>query len=464
MSDVSTKSAAVTAMEPDWALVDDLMGGTTAMRDAGTTRMPQWPLEDAKAYAARLATATLYPAFSETVASMAGRVFGKPLVIGDDVPEDVQARVLPNVDMEGRNLHSFASDVFELAMAHGLSFILVDHPRVEGARTQADERALGARPYWVSINARQVLGWRTEMVAGNHRLAQFRYKELISEPDGEFGSASVEQIRVLEPGRCRLYRQVKDVWVLHEDFATSLAEIPIVPVYTGRTGFMTAVPPLLELAHLNVKHWQSQSDQDTILHTARVPLLLRKGAQTEQNADGTVKPMQISGSVVDVPEGGDLAYVEHSGAAIEAGHKSLDELKEQMKLAGAKLLTATVLSLSESQAEDEQSKEVSQLAAMAEKLTDALDQALVFTAQWMKIAGEAGHTEIGADLTLGPVSVQGVEALTKIEGRSVSAETVFDAAKRAGLVPSDRTWEDEQGRMSATPPAPPSLPVLGAIE
>jgi hypothetical protein len=461
MPDVSTKSAAVQAMEADWALMDDLMGGTTAMRDAGTVRMPQWPLEDEKAYAARLATATLFPAFSETVASMAGRVFGKPLVIGDDVPAEIQDRVLPNVDMAGRNLHAFASDVFELAMAHGLSFILVDHPRVEGAKTQADEQALGVRPYWVHIGAQQVLGWRTELTNGRHRLTQFRYQEVICEPDGEFGAVDVEQIRVLEPGRCRLYRRVNGEWTMTDDIVITVPEIPIVTVYTGRTGFMTAKPPLLELAHLNVKHWQSQSDQDTILHTARVPLLLRKGAEPQLDPEtGKPMPMQISGSLIDVPESGDMKYVEHTGAAIEAGHKSLEELKEQMKLAGAKLLTATVLSLSESQAEDEQSKEVSQLAAMAEKLTDALDQALVFTAQWMNIPGEAGHTEIGADLTLGPVSVQGVETMTKIEGRSVSAESVFDAAKRAGLVPSDRTWEDEQGRMSATPPAPPVRPVV----
>jgi hypothetical protein len=462
MADVSTKSAAVVAMEPDWALVDDLMGGTKAMRAAATTRMPRWPLETAEAYNARLATATLLPAFSETVATMAGRVFAKPLAVGEDVLPQIATDVLPNVDLEGRNLHAFAADVFEEALSKGLSFILVDFPRVEGAVTRADEKRIGARPYWVQIKARQVLGWKSQLVDGLHRLTQFRYREAVSIDDGEFGSQDIEQVRVLEPGRCRLYRKdEKKEWQPFEDFPISVTEIPLVPIYTGRTGFLTAVPPLLELAHLNVKHWQSQSDQDTILHTARVPLLLRKGAEAEQNPDGTPKPMQISGSLIDVPEGGDLKYVEHTGAAIEAGQTSLEALEDQMKTAGAKLLTKTVLSLSESQSADEQAKEVSQLAAMAEALTDGLDQALVFTAQWMGITGEAGHIALGADLSDGAPSVQGAETLLKAEAAGVvSKSTVFAGLKRAGLVASDVDWEGEQQRVNEQPPAPPARVVL----
>jgi hypothetical protein len=457
MSDVSTISAAVEAMADDWALVDDLMGGTLAMRQAARNRMPQWPLEDPAEYVARLAVATLLPAYSETVASMAGRVFAKPIVVGEDMQERIAAEIVPNVDMEGRNLHVFASEWFEVALNHGVAFALVDFPRNDGAKTLADEQASGVRPYWVLVRATQMLGFRSELVNGAHRLVQFRFLESVTEADGEFGEKFVEQVRVLEPGRCRLYRKGDGGWVLHEDFAVSLPEIPLVALYTNRTGYMTAKPPLLELAHLNVKHWQSQSDQDTILHIARVPLLARIGAENDQvDEDGNPRPMQVNKSIIDLPKDGDLKYVEHTGKAIEAGQKSLDELEEQMKVAGAKLLTQTVLSLSESQAEDEQSKEISQLAGMAETMTDAIDQALKLTAEWMKLAGEAGHVSIGADLTQGTTTVQGAETLLKAEAAGIiSKETAFGGLKRSGLVPSDTEWEDEQTRINTTPPAPP---------
>jgi hypothetical protein len=47
-----------------------------------------------------------------------------------------------------------------------------------------------------------------------------------------------------------------------------------------RCAFGDGEPPLLDLAYLNVKHWQSQSDQDNILHIARVPILALIGVRT----------------------------------------------------------------------------------------------------------------------------------------------------------------------------------------
>jgi hypothetical protein len=89
-------------------------------------------------------------------------------------------------------------------------------------------------------------------------------------------------------------------------------------------------------------------------------------------------------------------------------------------------------------------------------MTDAIDQALKLTAQWMKLPGEAGHVSIGADLTQGTTTVQGAETLLKAEAAGiVSKETAFGGLKRSGLVPSDTEWQDEQQRINETPPAPP---------
>jgi hypothetical protein len=46
---------------------------------------------------------------------------------------------------------------------------------------------------------------------------------------------------------------------------------------------MRGSPPLLNLALLNIKHWQSQSEQDNILHVARVPLLVAYGLGKGRN-------------------------------------------------------------------------------------------------------------------------------------------------------------------------------------
>lgn len=82
---------------------------------------------------------------------------------------------------------------------------------------------------------------------------------------------------------------------------------------------MRGSPPLLNLALLNIKHWQSQSEQDNILHVARVPLLVAYGL-----ADGeTLTIGSSSATRFDDRQRQGLEYVEHTGAAIEAGKISL---------------------------------------------------------------------------------------------------------------------------------------------
>lgn len=90
--------AAVEEMREHWKLIDCIKGGTSAMREAGRRICPSGNSrrED---YEARLKLATLHPAFEETVGAMVGRVFAKPVVIGDDVPQEI-ADLLTDVDTE----------------------------------------------------------------------------------------------------------------------------------------------------------------------------------------------------------------------------------------------------------------------------------------------------------------------------------------------------------------------------
>jgi hypothetical protein len=446
---VESKSAAVEAMEASWSLVSCLMGGTDAMRAAGRTYLPQMPMEGGSEYTCRLAVATLFPAFSETVGQMAGRLFSEPLQIGDDVPS-VIIEQLGNADLEGRNIDGVAGEWFSKALEKGLCHALVDFPPMEGVvANAAEERASGARPYIVLIDPINVLGWRSQRINGIETLLQVRIIEAAEEDDGEFGTASVSQIRVIEPTGWRTYREQgeegKKEWVLHEEGSLSLGKIPLVTLYTKRTGFMQGKPPLLELAHLNVKHWQSQSDQDTILHTARVPLLARIGADFGE--DGA--PVVIASSTIDLPTGGDIKYVEHTGAAIGAGAESLVALEEQMKAAGAKVLTKTVLSLSDNQAKDESDKELSQLGRMARSLEDALDQVLQLFADWQKLP-DGGSIEVVADLDADVLTGANVDVLLdSVVAGTLSPETYFEELKRRSLISDELEWVEEQARIKA---------------
>ncbi|HDR0728216.1 TPA: DUF4055 domain-containing protein, partial [Pasteurella multocida] len=87
----------------------------------------------------------------------------------------------------------------------------------------------------------------------------------------------------------------------------------------------------------------------------------------------------------------------HSGNAIGAGKESIKELESQMLVAGAKLLIKNIIAMTESQARDEQGKEISQLRLYANKFEDALDLALEYVGFWLGIEN-VGNVEISGNI------------------------------------------------------------------
>lgn len=453
MSDDPSKTLPVVdEMRQDWAIVDALMGGTRAMRKAGVTYLPKWPKEEPDAYQARLKTSTLLPAYSETVQNMTGRVFADPITLTNDVPEPIK-EMAEDFDLQGNNLQVWAQSLFSAGLSHGLCHVLADYPMAGGLKTKADEKSAGVRPYAVIIKPGQVLGWRSANKGGQQVLTQFRYMERVEVDDGEFGTKGVDQIRVLVPGAWSTYIEVADdkgtkSWQKNGEGLTSLTDIPLTTFYTKRTGFMTATPPLLELANMNIKHWQSQSDQDNILHVARVPMLAVIGI--EEGVDITVG----AGSATRLPRDADMKWVEHTGKAIEAGRQSLLDLVDDMRLAGAKLLQKDKQSVkTATQAGEDACQEMSPLQTMAGQLEDALDQVLQFFADWMK-APEGGHVKVEGNFDSDFSPETSVPALIQLSTmQKISDQTLFGELQRRHVLSDELTWGEELVRIGAQAPA-----------
>lgn len=400
MPDISTPNLDYGNMVQAWDINDALMGGTLYMRQLGEAYLPRWPKEDKEDYKKRLAVATLLPAYEETINQNVGRVFAEPIQLGENVPDQLR-EFAKNVDLEGSRLGVWAQAFFSLAMQYGLSHALVDYPRVdaEQVKTKADEKATGARPYVTMLNPRQVIGWKSKMVSGKVQLTALRIKEVVVEDGDDFGQTKVEQIRLLTPGQVQIYRKAtgdnaQANWTLHEEWQTSRKDITLVTLYTKRTGFMCGSPPLLNMALLNVKHWQSQSEQDNILHVARVPQLMVFGLEEGQElVIGSSSATQFS----DRQKQG-LEYVEHTGTSISAGKESLTDLVEQMRQAGAKLLrTDNTSTKSVDQTSEEKMQEQSPLYTMATSLEDAIDNILQIMAEYIG-ESEGGNVDVRTEL------------------------------------------------------------------
>ena len=142
-------------------------------------------------------------------------------------------------------------------------------------RILAEERAEGRRPYFCHVDAASNLGMaasRLHPMPGSP-LTQIRIHEYVTRPLNDFGEEQVEQMRVIYPGRYDLYTLGEDIVEFSQTGGFSLDEIPVVPIYSNRRGMLRSQPPLLDIANLNITHYQRQADLIHALHIAAMPTL-----------------------------------------------------------------------------------------------------------------------------------------------------------------------------------------------
>ena len=449
---VDTKLKIVEDVEKDLDLVSKLWGGTRAMRDAGKTYLPQEPGEEKEDYDIRRNRSTLTNFFKKTIKTFAGRIFEDHVTIDDQDDLDDFA---DNVDLEGRDFHRFAHDFARYALRDGLRFIMIDAPVADDVKTKADEIAANIRPYLVEVDRRNVLGWKTEVVGAQRVFTQFRIMETATVSSDEFTSVEVEQIRVIEPNQVRLYRRPdkRADWALHDTIATSSDWVPIVPVYADRHGYLSSAPPLIDIAWLNVEHWQKSSDQSNILHVARVPILHWAGYKPSYDNEGKATELVVGpNTLAKSPDTqAKLEYVEHSGAAIGAGRTDLIDIEDRARSLGAEFtaphksgdITATATAIDES-------GDVSELSAFALNLVDSLTVVMDMVTKMMGTTF-TGNINMNTDLGIMANDVN-IPELVKIRANGdISREGMYEILNKEWDTTLDA--EVESGRIEQEPPA-----------
>ena len=437
------------SMERNWDIVEAVSEGTLTLRDGGAKWLPLEPAEDQRDFAIRLRRAIFFNAFERTLHGLVGLVFRKDPTLASDNPDRL-LELWENIDNAGTHGAVFSKELFTSACKYGHSLIYVDMPpALPAGATLADERALNRRPYWVMYEADQIVNWRHENVNGQQVLTLLVLEEESYEADGEYGQEEVERYRVLRPGSWQLFREEEDAagnttYLLEAEGTTGLPYIPVSVCYSRKTGAMTSKPPLLDLALINLAHYQKYSDLSTYLHIASRPILWFRGRDVNRKVEAigpyTFFDVDSQNGIVD--------FAETTGAALGAAKADIDHLEKQMSVLGLSLLagnkpapaTATENMLNTV-------KEESDLATAARSLQDALELALQYTAAYEGL--EAGSVSLGStmtDLTLTPEEMRvWIEGANKV----FSLDTIYSVFQAAGKLPEDFDAEQEKLNIEA---------------
>lgn len=452
--DPSVKSLAFQSMETKWAMITTLMGGTEAMRAGERTYLPQHAEESNENYNERLNRNTLYNMFELTLDSLVGKPFVESIKLQADVPAEIadpDVGFWKNIDLQGADLTSFSREWFRDSIAKGFSAILVDMPVLTEeekiARTLEDDMKENRRPYWTLIRPENIIFAYAETVNGVEVLKHVRIAEVATEMVG-FTEIEKQRIRILEPGSWQLWElqqleEKKDpVWVKIQEGLSDIDYIPMVIFYANRSGFMTSKPPLEDLAHLNVRHWQSTSDQINILTVARFPMLAVSGAQMAQGQQEqmAIGPRQL---LATRDANGKFYYVEHTGKAIGAGETDLEKLEDKMASYGAEFLRRKIGGRTATERSLDSSEAISPLKDMSLRFMVAINMALKITADWIHLPA-GGSCLINTDFTEEDANSAAITALTEMRKRGdVSRWTFLEEMKRLEVVAADLDTQEE---------------------
>lgn len=454
-----------------------LRNGTQGMRSAGTLYLPQEPEEAAAAFTIRLERSVLTNIYKKTADTFAGRITKVAPVVEEGTPTQI-VDIVDDFDNNGNDLATVMHRALRQGVDDGIVHFLIDSPQFiapvietdEGEevpvdRTKKVDDDLGLRPFVSIINAENALGSRYD---DDQRLIMFRFRVWDSrpDPDDEFNDILVEQVHVLDIGngaeatvRKRIFEEdesdqgsnKKSEWKVVEEIVTDFTEIPLVTMYLDEVRQDVGVPLFMDLANLNIRHWQSSSDQSNIVHVIRVPILFAVGLVDPTSQ----KPQTVTiaaNSVTHGEAGSTLEYVEHTGKAAEVGNIEIQELMADMVRMGVEIVigktgtqTATARALDQAEAD-------TLMIQVATAVENAFDEIFVHLAAAFGIEpdaeGSAGGVNLNKDFNISALDSNVIAQLVQIwSAGGLSRETFWEEMQRWGILSEDFEAELEADKI-----------------
>lgn len=465
------------AMAYYWQLTSAIAGGVKAMRASSKAYLPKFENETKKDYDRRVAVAPFTNLYSDILRNLASKPFSKEVMLAPDSASPTIDKLIEDIDGQGNNLHFFARDVFWRGLDKAIDWIFVDYTKVPPGATLADERSMGARPYWVHVPAERMLAVYSDFVGGQEIFVHARIYEPIVERNG-WSEMLKERIRVLDRQRIfdtqgndtgqyglptyTIYQEEiaadgkGKVWqIIEGPEQLSVGLIPLVPFMTGQRlgGTWRVVPPLHDLAQLQLEEFQQESNLKSVMEQTCFPMLAGNG----------VPGMDAEGKVIKVPVGpravlfappntdgshGEWKYIEPSAESIKTLMTHLDATRDQMRQLGLQPLLPKTGTMTATGDALRSSKANSAAQTWALALKDALELAFRYTAMWLNEKQEAEvvvYTDFVSNLT----ADQDMPILVQMrKNGDLSQDTLWDEAKRRDFLSSEFDGEAEKEKLA----------------
>lgn len=496
----ATMSIDALAMAPYYTLVADLLEGLAAVLAGGETYLPRHPEEEQTDWQYRQSNGVLTNIFADIIETLAAKPFDDELGVIDGsastdfvgTPVKVDGKdtgkrtggFVENVDGKGSHIHVFSHEVFREGIAAGMDWIFVDYPKAPKTLTASQEKAMNIRPYWYRVPAKNMLEVHSALIGGNEDFIYMRFKEWKQiKAVGSFISELREQVREIIRAKVSGIDGAPDsyanpVWVLWEKDPTvanatteaekwksvdrgeySIGIIPAVPFITGkRRGTTWQVnPPMRTAADLQIKLFQQETGLENAKNLCCYPMLSASGVDLTDDDGEQIKIIIGPHTILAAPPSadnsrpGEWKFLEPQATSLEFVAKRIEVAKQELRELGRQPLTANSTNLTVVTSAFASQKANSAVEAWALRLKDALENALLITAMWMKDSSQP-EVRVKTNFPLG-VDDTSTEVIQKMrEDGDLSRKTYWDEMKRREILSPEFDADAEEDLLKAELP------------
>lgn len=429
----------------EWLLMEDCLEGQGAITKRGTTYLPK--LSDHQSdnsYKAYKNMGVFLGATAITISGLTGIIMRKP----PNIESNIELDQSKPVTLEGLNFIGLCKLCASKLLTYGYLGCLVDIPKG------------GGEPYVVQYDPSNIINVQVTYIDGKETLTMVVLKETISNPsEDEFETTSQDRYRVL-----RLVNGIYSVelWVSKDNksiewevvdvtipsiMGKELDFIPFVFLGSVSNSSQPSKPPLLDLAYLNIKHWQLSTDYYYGLHICALPTPWAAGFEIGQSSEFYIGP---SKAWVSEDPAARCGYLEFTGAGMDAVRKGLEGIVRQMALVGSRMLEESKNVGEAAEAvERRQSSDIAALSGVATSLDNGMSQILKFMLIFKNKFDATVKVSVNRDFVSSRLTPQDIQALLSalIQG-SLSLDTFLYNLKQGEILPDDKSIDDEKALLT----------------
>jgi hypothetical protein len=429
-------------LKPRWDIVRDVLSGEKKIKDKGVEYLPAPNASDDSPenkarYEAYKLRAVFYGVTGRTLKGLSGQVFARDPVTALPAKMDVMKA---DVDGAGVSLDQQSRKALSHTIAYGRAGILTDFPKTEKAATVKDVEDGEVRPTITLYDPWDIINWRTITIGSKKLLSLIVLSESCVKDDDGFEQED------------ELYFDDKsNDFVLDERIRPTKGDgkpwdfIPFTFIGAENNDTNPDLPPLYDLAVINLAHYRNSADYEESCYMVGQPTPYFAGL-SEQWVDNVLKgkiPLGARAAVL-LPEGGSAGLLQ---AEPNTMPKEAMEAKErQMVALGAKLVEQKTVQRTAAEAGMEEASTSSLLATCAKNVSHAYTEALkwagIFLGIVVKEGSESESEEISyvlnSEFDLSRLTPQEVaQVIAAWQANAISTPEMRDNLRRGGIAYQD---------------------------